>query len=66
MAARRSVVAASTSRAFSTSRPARQILGEGDQALFDKHVVKGKRITVVDFHADVRAVYFAVKYRWES
>lgn len=38
-------------KSFSTTRPARELLGEGNSELFEKHVVKGDRLTVVDFHA---------------
>jgi len=39
-------------RTFATSRPARDILGEGNAELFKQHAVEGKRLTIVDFHAD--------------
>ncbi|KAK9897406.1 thioredoxin-like protein [Cystobasidium minutum MCA 4210] len=39
------------SRAFSTSQISRENFGEADPELFEKQVVKGKKLTVVDFHA---------------
>jgi thiol-disulfide isomerase/thioredoxin len=49
----RNVVAPTLSRTFATSRAQFENFGEADKALFDEHVVKGKKLTVVDFHADV-------------
>ena len=39
-------------RSFSTSRPAREVLGAADKALFNSHIVEGQKLTIVDFHAE--------------
>lgn len=44
--------AVSLSRAFSTSQISRENFGEADKDLFEKQVIKGKKLTVVDFHAE--------------
>ena len=40
-------------RQFSTSLRRKAILGDGDAAAFDEHVIKGNKLVFVDFHADV-------------
>jgi len=39
-------------RSFSTSCPAREVLGAADKALFNSHIVEGQKLTIVDFHAE--------------
>jgi hypothetical protein len=41
-------------RAMSATPARRVMLGEGDAAKFQEHVVKGQTLTIVDFHAEVR------------
>lgn len=45
-------------RTFRSSVRRRAILGEGDQAAFEEHVVKGNKLVFVDFHADVSDSYW--------
>jgi len=48
----RQLISRSSSRTFSSTRPSFDILGEGNKELFDQYAVKGKKLTIVDFHAD--------------